>query len=90
MSVDIHICQTLQRFTNNQTIVTVRGGTVGECLDELVNRYPVLESQLFTRKGTLLHYVDIYVNRESSYPEELRKPVRDGDELSMILMVAGG
>ncbi|MBE9522435.1 MAG: ThiS family protein, partial [Proteobacteria bacterium] len=35
-------------------------------------------------------YVDIYVNLESSYPEELAKPVMDGDKLSVTLMIAGG
>jgi hypothetical protein len=38
----------------------------------------------------LLNYVDIYVNQDSSYPEELAKPVKDGDRLSIALMIAGG
>jgi len=38
----------------------------------------------------LLNYVEIYVNLESSYPEELAKPVRDGDELHTVLIIAGG
>jgi len=38
----------------------------------------------------LLNYVDIYVNQESSYPEELAKPVKDGDELHITMIIAGG
>jgi hypothetical protein len=49
-----------------------------------------METRLFDKKGKLLSYVDIYVNLESSYPEELAKPVKAGDELSITLMIAGG
>jgi molybdopterin converting factor small subunit len=34
--------------------------------------------------------VEVYVNNESAYPEELAKPVQDGDEIHLILMLAGG
>jgi hypothetical protein len=30
------------------------------------------------------------VNMESTYPEELAKPVRDGDEIHITLMLSGG
>ena len=32
----------------------------------------------------------IYINGESAYPGELDKSVKDGDELSMVLIIAGG
>ena len=38
----------------------------------------------------LLSYIDIYVNRESAYPEELNKPVKDGDELHIVIIIGGG
>ena len=90
MSIIVNIHQTLQHLTNDQAKIEVHGATVGECLDELVTRFPGVKERLFNKKGTLLNYVDIYVNRESSYPEELAMKVKDGDELSITLMVAGG
>ena len=75
---------------NNQAIAEVSGTTVGECLADLVRQFPGIETKLFNKKGKLLNYVDIYVNLESSYPEELAKPVMDGDKLSITLMIAGG
>ena len=36
------------------------------------------------------NYVDIYVNLESSYPEELAMPVRDGEKLNMTLIISEG
>lgn len=90
MSVRVNIHQTLRHLTNGQGKTEVNGNTVGECLNELVQQFPGMETRLFDKKGKLLSYVDIYVNLESSYPEELAKPVKDGDELSITLMIAGG
>ena len=90
MSITVNIHQALRQITNNQATVEVAGTTVGECLTELVQRFPDIKSKLFDKTGKLLNYIDIYVNAESSYPEELAKPVKDGDKLSITLMIAGG
>jgi len=90
MSVRINLPPTLHSFTNNQAVVEVNGSTVGECLNELVRQFPRLKPMMFNKQGKLLNSIDIYVNQESSYPEELAKPVKDGDELHITLMIAGG
>ena len=90
MSITVNIHQALRQITNNQATVEVAGTTVGECLTELVQRFPDIKGKLFDKKGKLLNYIDIYVNAESSYPEELAKPVKNGDKLSITLMLAGG
>jgi molybdopterin converting factor small subunit len=90
LGITVNIHQALRQITNNQATVEVAGTTVGECLTELVQRFPDIKSKLFGKNGKLLNYIDIYVNAESSYPEELAKPVKDGDKLSITLMLAGG
>lgn len=80
----------MHQFTNSQAVAEVNGNTVGHCLNDLVKQFPDIEKWLFGKNGKLLNYVDIYVNTESSYPEELDKPVNDGDELHIIIMIAGG
>ena len=90
MSVRVNIHQNLQDFTNGQATAEVTGNTVGECLYDLVQQFPGIEARLFDKKGKLLNYVDIYVNLESSYPKELAMPVKDGDELSITLLIVGG
>ena len=90
MSVIVNLHPNLYQLTDGQTTVEVEGNTVGQCLDELVRRFPGIKSRLFDKKGKLLNYIDIYVNQESSYPEELAKAVRDGDELHITLLIAGG
>ncbi len=90
MSVRVNIYLTLRHLTHGQETVEVNGNTVGECLDDLVKQMPDIEEKIFDKKGKLLTYVDIYVNKKSSYPEELAKPVKDGDELSVTFIIAGG
>lgn len=90
MSITVNIHQALRQITNNQATVEVAGTTVGECLADLVQQFPDVKGKLFGKNGKLLNYIDIYVNAESSYPEELAKPVKDGDKLSITLMLAGG
>ncbi len=90
MSVRINIHPVLYHLTGGQDVAEVSGDTVGQCLEQLVARFPGVREGLFGRDGRLLNYVDIYVNGESAYPEELAKPVGDGDELHIVLMLAGG
>ena len=88
MSIKIQISQLMISDTDNQRVSEVEGKTVGECLRNLEKKFPKLE--LFDKKGELLHYYGTYVNGESAYPNELEKPVKDGDEISLVLMLYGG
>ncbi len=90
MSVNIHIHTTHRQFTNGLKVVSLEGSTIGECLDRLIKQYPGMEKALFAKKDQLLKNVEIYLNRESAYPNELVKPVKDGDEIHLVVMLAGG
>ena len=90
MTIKANIHPVLQHFTDDRDSVEVKGTTVGECLSDLIRQYPGIERGLFNKHGKLLNYVDIYVNEEDAYPEELAKPVKDGDELHIIFLVGGG
>jgi molybdopterin converting factor small subunit len=63
---------------------------VGNCLDNLVGQFPGMKKALFDKKGKLLRVIEIYINSKSAYPNELVKQVKDGDNVHIILMLAGG
>ena len=91
MSIKIHIHPSLFGFTNDEESAEVNGGTVGECLKQLVEQFPGLDKGLFDKRdGRLLPIFDIWVNNESAYPEELAKPVKDGDELYITTVISDG
>lgn len=73
-----------------RNVIEVHGSTVGECLNHVVKRFPSIKKQLFTPTGDLFDNILISVNGESAYPEQLAKPVNDGDELNIVFMINGG
>jgi len=90
MTIEVKFSPILAKYTNNQKIAEVSGSTVGECLDHLLKQFPDLKAALFAGDGRLHRYLDVYINGESAYPEELVKPVKDGDELHIVMVIAGG
>jgi molybdopterin converting factor small subunit len=90
VSVKINLHKTHRQYTNGQEIVEVNGNNVGECLKELVKQYPDLKNELFDKKGKLLSVLEVYLNGASAYPDELAREVKDGDEIHLLVMLAGG
>ncbi|MFC1867484.1 MoaD/ThiS family protein [Thermodesulfobacteriota bacterium] len=90
MSARVNIHKTHRQFTNGLEVVEVEGHTVGDCLGDLVRQFPSLKEALFDKKGRLLNVIEVYVNMESTYPEELAKKVQEGDEIYIVVMLAGG
>lgn len=90
MSIKIDISLLSHQYTKGQQIVDVKGSTVGQCLDDLVKQFPSIKQGLFEGNGKLHGYIDIYINGESPYPEQLAKPVKAGDKLHIIFLIGGG
>jgi molybdopterin converting factor small subunit len=90
MPVKVHIHITHRQFTNGQDVVTAEGTTVGECLNHLIKQFPGMEKALFAKKDKLLNVVEVFVNHAAAFPNELTKPVKDGDEITLLVMLAGG
>ena len=90
MSIKVNIPYFFQYLADGVEVAEANGSTVGECLEDLIKQFPNIKQLLFTKSGKLDMFRDIYVNGESIYPEGLAKPVKDGDELYIAILVAGG
>jgi len=90
MSVKVSIHKTHRHLTGGLETVEVDGQTVGDCLKDLIERYPGMGKVLFKPGGKLHPLIEIYLNMKSAYPDELKKSVRDSDEIFITLMLAGG
>jgi len=88
VDIKVHISSLLSHQTNNQRVAEVSGNTVGECLKHLVEQFPRLK--LFDKNGELQSYLLISFNKEVICQKELDKPVKDGDELFIMLVDIGG
>lgn len=90
MSITPHIHKTHRQYTNGLETIGTKGHTAGDCLAELCKRFPEMKNALFDRDGTLDNKIGIYLNRESTYPDELKKEVTSGDDIYITVMLAGG
>jgi len=90
MSVHAVIPWNFVSMTNDAKKIEVEGNTVGECLNYLIEKHPSLKADLFNRDGRLHHDIVIYLNKASTYPDQLGKTVSDGDELSISVLIGGG
>ena len=90
MATKVHLYTSLKSYTNGRSVVEVNGTTLGSCLNDLVRQFPKIKQVLFDKYGRLLPKVFVSVNMQSAYPEELEKPIKDGDELYIALVISGG
>lgn len=90
MSVKIHIHVTHRRHTNGQKTIEVQGNSVGDVLNNFISLYPGMKNEIFDKNGNLRHYIEIYLNNESAFPDELKKTVKKGDDIQIITFLAGG
>lgn len=90
MPVKVNLHPWLSEATGGQDAVTVIGGTIGECLDEVNIQFPGTKEQILNKEGEVKSYVLILLNGQNTYPDELSTPVKDGDEISIVLAVDGG
>ena len=90
MSIKVRLHPILKSLAGGQEVVEVTGHTTGECLENLESRFPVIKQLIRDKQGQLRRYCEILVNSESTYPNELITPVKDGDHIDIEVFFGGG
>ena len=90
MAIEIVLPPVLQPLVGDTKKIIVSGGTVGECLKNLVEKYPQMKVKLFNKNRKLVNGINIFLNGESFSGELLAKAVQDGDKIHVSFMVLGG
>ena len=91
MGVRIQIPSYLRRAVGVSPDIQVEGGTVLECLRDLVRRHPRLEEAIFDDQGKVLLKWMIYVNdRAYVGSSSLCHPVGNDDSIGLYPLSAGG
>ncbi len=91
MPTKVRIPTPLRKLTNNEEVVEVAAGTVGEAITALQARYPGIRERLLDESGAVRRFVNVYVNEEDiRFLQNQQTPLKDGDEVSIIPAIAGG
>src|SRR5438445_3323533 len=87
----VRIPPVLRQSADGNKQVELEGATVGEVLQQLVERFPELRDQLFTGDGKLNRFVNVYLNSEDvRYLSELATPAGVRDTIVVLPAMAGG
>jgi len=84
----IRIPYMLQQYTRGIETADIKGKTVGECLNILVKEFPDIKSRIFDESGQLLKHFNLYLNNRNV--SGLASPVKDDDELLILVAIDGG
>ncbi len=91
MPTKVRIPTPLRKLTNNEELIEVKAGTVGDAIAELQSRFPGIQERLIDESGEVRRFVNVYVNEEDiRFLENQKTPLKDGDEISIIPAIAGG
>lgn len=67
------------------------GKTIGECIDDLDNKFPGFRRRVFDEKGEISSAIMIFLDGKNLRSlDGLASSVKDGDEVSIIPFAAGG
>ena len=91
VEVEVLLPSLLRDSVQGADVVTARGATLRQALDDLLARHPLLRIHLYdesgaTRKHVLIHYNGLSI----ALLETLDVPLSPGDELQIINAVSGG
>jgi molybdopterin synthase sulfur carrier subunit len=91
MSVSVRVPTILRTYTGGDSEVTAEGGTLGDVLEDLDQRYSGIKGRILDDQGELRRFVNVYVgNDDVRFLDGLATPTPDGVQVSVIPAVAGG
>lgn len=90
MSIKVEMSPFFGLYTNDTLNTQVDGKTVGECLQNLVAKFPKMKRLILDKDGNLLRTYDYFINGKSVYPKNMKQPLKDGDLFNLLYVIHGG
>jgi molybdopterin synthase sulfur carrier subunit len=91
MAVRFSLPTVLARLADGQTTIEATGGTLGDVVGEIAQRFPRLAPRLQDENGGPYPFVTYYLNDEDvRFRSGFATPVGEGDEITVVAAIAGG
>jgi len=91
LTVTIRIPAAMRTLTGARQRLESAGSDVRACIDDLDARHPGVKERIVDDSGEVRRFINVYVNGEDiRHLAGLHTPVKDGDEVSIVPVVAGG
>jgi len=91
MNTKVRVPLSLHKLTGNKTEFECQGDTVEELLANLNSQYPGIKEILFDEEGRITHSFSLFVNgRLVRFSKNEKILLKDGDEIFIMQLVAGG
>ncbi len=90
MSVVFRIPGSLRKWLDGEEETLCDGASIGECVRELEGAYPGIRGRLLNQEGQISNVL-IFLNGDNVMKlSGMDTPVKDGDEVGIIPLAAGG
>ena len=90
MSVKVSLTPYFHDITKKNLLLEAKGNTVQKVIEDIDRRYPGFKKECIDAQGRLHEFLEIYINQESAFPDELKRKVADNDEITILTVIGGG
>ena len=94
MPINVTVPAAIRSVVGNQATVAIEGATVQEVVDALTTKYPELGKRIYDgdpAARNLKRSINLYVNDEDiRFLDNWKTALKNGDELTILLAIAGG
>lgn len=91
LSITVRLPASIAHLTGNNGVVECSSSSVAQCIQELNKRFAGFKDIMCDSEGNLLDYFVVFLNGDSiEYLKGMDYILKDGDELTIIPMAAGG
>ena len=81
----------LRKFTGNQKDVQVKGATVIEAINDLINEYPEIGNNILNDDGSIRNFVRVFLGDEDIQAlKNEETSIKEDAVISIIPAIAGG
>lgn len=91
MNIKVRVPLSLHKLTGNKTEFECQGDTIEELLTNLNSQYPGIREILYDEEGRIRPSFSLFVNgRIIKLLKKEKIPLKDGDEILIMQLIAGG